>query len=206
MGWAFSRAIGGLGSSWRVRTEGLDVLDGMLADKTPFICAFWHQHYVMLFSMLRGRDVCVFTSVSKQGDVLCRICKSFGMHPVQIPDKGGERSISIMSEAFGERPAAAMAVDGPMGPFHHVKSGVVKLAATHGFLVVPVAAAASWKVVAAHRWDKIVTPLPFSRCGLAVGEPVRVPREVNDEEILHLEDIIHDRLETARVRAEELTR
>lgn len=199
-------ALQALGATWRLRTEHMDVMDAMLARRDPVIIVSWHEHYLMLLSILRGRHACVFTSASPQGDMIAKICTMYDMIPVQIPDRGGEVSYGIMKGALAEHPAAAMAVDGPLGPFHQVKSGAIKLASELGFTLQPVGAAAGWSMVASHRWDRLITPLPFSRCSAVFEEPMRVSAGVSETAISDWETALRNRLEAATKRAKTLLR
>ena len=199
-------ALRALGATWRLRTERMDVMDDMLARRDPVIVVSWHEHYLMLLSILRGRHACVFTSASPQGDTISKICTLFEMIPVQIPDRGGEVSYEIMKGALTEHPAAAMAVDGPLGPFHQVKSGAIKLASELGFTLLPVAASAGWSAVASHRWDRLITPLPFSRCSAVFEEPMHVPAGASESAISDWETALRNRLDSAAKRAEALLR
>jgi lysophospholipid acyltransferase (LPLAT)-like uncharacterized protein len=72
----------------------------------------------------------------------------------------------------------AVVPDGPRGPAGRVSRGVVALAVRTGAPVVPVAFAArpAWHLSS---WDRFLIPLPFARCALALGRPLRVEREVD---------------------------
>ena len=61
--------------------------------------------------------------------------------------------------------------DGPRGPRHEVKDGIVQLARITGRPVVPLAFVCS----RGHRfasWDRFLLPYPFSRGVFAFGEPL----------------------------------
>jgi hypothetical protein len=71
--------------------------------------------------------------------------------------------------------------DGPDGPSHEPKKGVVFIARKAGALIVPTGAftATGYRIP---RWDRYVVPFPFSRIAIAVGEPMDVSPEANLEE------------------------
>ena len=81
----------------------------------------------------------------------------------------------IMRRALERRPNGGIAVDGPLGPYHKVKRGAVKLAAELGYVVVPASATARRKRTIKHRWDRMEIPALFTRIGLAIGEPKKIP-------------------------------
>jgi hypothetical protein len=62
-----------------------------------------------------------------------------------------------------------------------VQEGVVALAQLTGLTVVPASYRLSSKVVA-KSWDRFQIPLPFARCDVRIGEPMRIARETSAAE------------------------
>lgn len=170
-------------ATWRKEVHGLERFDGLLARGVPVLAVFWHGKYTPLFALLRGRRAVIFTSASFRGSVIAGICRLCGYRPVQIPDHGRERSLDVMRAALREAPLCGIAVDGPLGPFHAVKPGPVRLASELGFLVIPVTFAARRSRVAAGRWDRMEVPRLFTRVVFLLGEPVAVPHGLDEEGI-----------------------
>jgi len=75
----------------------------------------------------------------------------------------------------------AITPDGPRGPRYVVQDGVLSLAQITGFCIIPISYWLSLKVQV-RSWDRFQVPLPFCKCVVALGCPVRVPREATDEE------------------------
>jgi lysophospholipid acyltransferase (LPLAT)-like uncharacterized protein len=55
------------------------------------------------------------------------------------------------------------------------------LAQVTGLPIVPASYYLGWKIQV-KSWDRFQIPLPFSRCEMIIGRPVRVPREASDTE------------------------
>lgn len=161
-------------ATWTKDARELDKIDALLASGERAMVVFWHGNYVPLFTLLSGRQACMFASDSFRGHILAEIGRRFGYACVHLPDRGGRRSRELMREGLDRYRVGAVAVDGPMGPFHAVKPGVVQLASTLGFVLVPVSVSANRMRVNDKRWDLMEAPRLFSRVYLAVGEPVRV--------------------------------
>ena len=167
----------GLGArTWRRRLEGVEQIGELLAARRRVVFAFWHGKYVPLFALLRVPGACVFTSRSLRGEVLAELSRRFGYRAVTIPGHG---ALESMVGVLRESAAVAIAVDGPLGPFHAVKRGAVELASRTGAVVMPVSVAARPRKVFARRWDRMEIPRPFSRVHLAVGEPIEVPPDLD---------------------------
>jgi len=164
-----------LSATWKIETKGLSELDKRLAENENLIAVFWHGKYYPLLPVLRNRKVCVFTSISFRGAVIADILRRYGYMAVQLPDHGGEISLSIMRTALKKHHAAAIAVDGPLGPYHVVHRGAIQLASELGFSIVPLSIAASRKKILNERWDYFELPRMFSKIQLVVGEPIDIP-------------------------------
>jgi len=209
----WARVLGRLGAlllrlqqaTWRTRVEGLDEFDRLLAAGETVLLVFWHGKYLPLFPILRGREACVFTSRSFRGAVLCEVGRHFGFEGVQLSDEGDARSFVRMRRALMVRRAGAIAVDGPLGPDHVVKPGVIELASRSGCALVPASSASRHKWVEARRWDRMERPLPFTRVALVLGGPLRVPRELPHREVAGWAERLAKALEAADRRARELT-
>jgi lysophospholipid acyltransferase (LPLAT)-like uncharacterized protein len=75
----------------------------------------------------------------------------------------------------------AITPDGPRGPCYVVQEGVMSLAQLTGLPIVPFSYHAHWKL-RIKSWDRFQVPLPFSRCEMALGPALRVPRDATDEQ------------------------
>jgi lysophospholipid acyltransferase (LPLAT)-like uncharacterized protein len=57
----------------------------------------------------------------------------------------------------------------------------MSLAQVTGLPIVPFAYHLNWKI-RVKSWDRFQIPLPFARCEMSMGQPIRVPRETTDDE------------------------
>lgn len=191
-------------ATWRKEIHGLDDMDGLLARGTPVLGAFWHGKYTPLFALLRGRQGVVFTSLSFRGGVIAEVSRRFGYRPVQLPERGGEESLGRMRRELAGATLCGIAVDGPLGPYHLVKRGPVRLASDLGLRVVPITFAARRSRIATERWDRMELPRPFTRVVFLLGEPIEVPPGLDPEGVDRLAARLGGVLEALDCRAAEL--
>jgi lysophospholipid acyltransferase (LPLAT)-like uncharacterized protein len=170
--------------------------------KEKFIFAVWHnrlslclvvyQRYVA--SRAPGRRMAAIVSASKDGGMLARILELFGVEPVRgSSSRRGPQALREMV-ALAERGFdLAITPDGPRGPRYVVQEGVISTAQLTGMAIVPVSYHLNWKIQL-KSWDRFQVPLPFARCEIAVGKPVRVPREAADAEREALRKQLEDEL------------
>jgi lysophospholipid acyltransferase (LPLAT)-like uncharacterized protein len=121
-------------------------------------------------------------SASRDGGLLSRVLELFGVQPVR--GSSSRRGAQALREMVSWAVAGydlAITPDGPRGPCYEVQEGVISTAQLTGLAVVPVSYYLNWKI-RAKSWDRFQIPLPFTRCDVFVGKPIRVPREASDAE------------------------
>lgn len=90
---------------------------------------------------------------------------------------------------------AVVTVDGPKGPRHHVKDGVLYLAYKSGAWIVPARVRSSMVKRFHKAWDQFQLPLPGARCRVIYGMPYKVEKLRSaslPDERQRLEDALHE--------------
>ena len=78
--------------------------------------------------------------------------------------------------------------------------GIIKLAQESGRPIFPVALATSRRITL-NNWDRSEINLPFSRGGIVVGEPVRVPKDADANVLQQARATLEKALNAATERA-----
>ncbi len=105
--------------------------------------AIWHGEQFIPFFHHRGQGVTIMSSLSKDGDIQSGILRFFGYQPVRgSSSRRAERALVEMIMNAKKGHPAAFAADGPKGPFHKIKPGIVFLAQKAHLPVIPVSSAA----------------------------------------------------------------
>jgi lysophospholipid acyltransferase (LPLAT)-like uncharacterized protein len=203
LGWFWGIVLRLLAASWRKQFIGLPALDDLLSVRRPGVVAFWHGKYLPLLVLLRNRDVRVFTTVSKRGDVIEAISRGFGYSTTQLPDNAPAHALRLLQRALSTAPPAAIAVDGPLGPYHMVKHGMIKAAARLGCPLLPVSVAARRTLVRHDRWDQMEVPLPFTRVCIALGKTIWIPSNESGHDLPHWAARLAAELDAATRLAEQ---
>jgi lysophospholipid acyltransferase (LPLAT)-like uncharacterized protein len=153
----------------------------------PTVICYWHRHQLLCWSFLvrlfkRGLRVGWLISASVDGEAISEIARRMGGGVVfrgSTTAKGAEAVRAIHRAITRDRLSAGITPDGPYGPRSVFKPGVVKIAQLTGAPLVPISYCASHAWVL-KTWDRFVVPRPFCRVAIAVGEPVVVPRRLDD--------------------------
>jgi lysophospholipid acyltransferase (LPLAT)-like uncharacterized protein len=169
--------------TWRVCMEGEQQLDRLYNAGNRFLVCFWHGKYVPIFPLLEGYRACIVSSLSVRGSVIAEICANFGYQSAQIPDHHTHDPLKLMGDVLSDAQAVATAVDGPLGPYHRVKYGIIRMASALGYELLPVSVGSRRKIVLRKRWDRMELPLPFTRVCLVFGRPIQVPSELRHRQL-----------------------
>jgi lysophospholipid acyltransferase (LPLAT)-like uncharacterized protein len=189
----------------RKQTSQLGRLDRYMADGRQVLAVFWHGKYLPLFPLAKGKHAVVITINSFRGRVIGEICKRFGYRPVLLPvDANAHGFPALVDQVKGNAGLIALALDGPTGPFHRIRSGALTLSAVHGVVLAPIGLASSRKIVMRSRWDRQEAPLPFSRVAVAVGDRIELHQKLDEVGAMPMEEIVRQAMEAVERQAREL--
>ncbi len=160
----------------RIRWE---VYDGYESeDKSKVLYGFWHGRQFLLVPAFRGSGIVIMTDLSWAGRIQTRVLEGMGYVIVRGSSRRKPaRALAAMKAAIDSGHPAAFAVDGPGGPIHKSKPGIVFLAQKLGYPIIPVGTSASRALMIPQTWCRYMLPLPFSRCLVKLGPPLYVSDE-----------------------------
>jgi lysophospholipid acyltransferase (LPLAT)-like uncharacterized protein len=116
---------------------------------------------------------------------MARLLKNFGFDVVRGSSKRkGHTALRELITGMRKGKTVAIPVDGPRGPLHVAKPGVVYLAGVLKAPIFPVAVSAQRFRILKKSWDHLMIPAPFTECIVLYGDPVYVngttEEEIND--------------------------
>jgi lysophospholipid acyltransferase (LPLAT)-like uncharacterized protein len=168
-------ALRALALTLRVRREEAAVRP-LWAARASVIYAVWHGRLLLLPYLYGHRGSRVLASRSRDGELVARWVRRFGLEPVRgSSTRGGGEALRALARTLRSGGEVVVVPDGPRGPREVCKPGVIALARLTGAPIVPMALGASreWRL---HSWDEFRIPRPFARCVMRFGEPIEVPR------------------------------
>jgi lysophospholipid acyltransferase (LPLAT)-like uncharacterized protein len=187
--------VAGLGRTLRWRVEGLEHLEAIERSGRQPIMAFWHGRILPATWFFRDRGIVVITSENFDGEWIARIIERFGYGTARgSTSRGGRKALLQLRRDLAAGRPAGFTVDGPRGPARRAQPGAVWLAGATGNPLLPfhIEASRHWT---ARSWDRTQVPRPFATTALAVGPPIEVPAEPDEQTIedkrLALEAALH---------------
>lgn len=146
-------------------------------NKEKFIIGFWHGDSYCFYPLFMGTKIYVITTINRRGDFISNMCEHFGYAPLRVPDEsvGGNFLFKIRKTINGaEGVNLALALDGPLGPYHVPKDFALITARISKRKLLPLSIKVKRKIRIMKRWDQFMVPLPFNKIEFHIHEPIEV--------------------------------
>jgi lysophospholipid acyltransferase (LPLAT)-like uncharacterized protein len=168
-----------------------------------YIYTFWHENLLMPAYHYSRPDIWVLISQHADGELIAEACRRLGFQLVRgSTTRGGATAVRelLHVSAHGH---LGVTPDGPRGPRRRVQMGLVYLAAKTGLPIVPVGYAFQ-RAKRLNSWDRFALPHPWSAVSCVTTEPIRVPENVDKEQLELYRQKVQDALDRATAVAERL--
>jgi lysophospholipid acyltransferase (LPLAT)-like uncharacterized protein len=165
-----------------------------------YLYSIWHDQIVMTVFSGRPQKMAGLVSGHQDGSYLAEAMKMLGILPVRGSSKrGGSRAMGELLQRVRDY-HVAITPDGPRGPRHKLKTGIVFLASHSGRGIVPGAHACrrAWHIRG--NWTDMMFPWPFTEIYARGGPPLFVPPGLDRDEL----ERYAERLEGEMERLEKL--
>lgn len=162
------------------------------------IFAGWHGRLIMLPYMAK-KPLNALISEHSDGVVISKTASCFGIDTIAgSSTRGGVRALKMIVKALRSGTHVFITPDGPKGPRHEAKVGVLESARMSGAVVVPMSFSASsfWQMKS---WDSFIIPKPFSRIKVVYGDVIDVKEALEKDS---KEDVL-SHIQSALIRVEE---
>jgi hypothetical protein len=181
---------------YRLAPEAAAIHPGKPWVTDRFIYAFWHESILFPTGLPTRRGFMALISQHADGELIAQVAQRLGVRAVRgSTTRGGAAALRELTEDSAGC-HILVTPDGPRGPRRRVQPGAVFLASRTGLPIVPVGVgfANAWR---AGSWDRFAVPKPFSTVTGVPGDLVRVPPDLNRDDL----EPYRQRLEAALLRA-----
>lgn len=183
--WAFFALIRIIGITIRFDVKGWENFEAIEKSGKLPIYAFWHDRIFAGTYFFRNRGIVVMQSHGRDGEYTARFIQRLGYGSIRgSSTRGGVGALVEMIRLMRQGVPMGFTVDGPKGPRYEAKPGAVLLAKKTGNPLMPfvVEARNYWTVKS---WDRLQIPKPFTRARLIIAEPIHVPPDAGDQDIMN---------------------
>ena len=151
----------------------------------PCIYAMWHNNQCAVYGLPNKATTNVHVSRSNDGQIVGdAIERAFGFKTIRGSHarNGAADATRKMIEALKDGENVAIMVDGPKGPVHIVKDGIIKIAKHSGRPIVPLVwYSPNFNLIKFNSWDKLQMPVLDVRLINLYGEPMYIPEDSDSE-------------------------
>jgi lysophospholipid acyltransferase (LPLAT)-like uncharacterized protein len=114
--------------SMHIETRGQEHVDGLYRAGQRVIIAFWHARQLMMPLTYRGTMAHILISQHQDGEIIARIVERFGFKAVRgSSTRGGMEALRELIRLGRAGVDLVVTPDGPRGPAHIAKMGVIRL-------------------------------------------------------------------------------
>jgi len=163
--------------------DGIERVQGHIAKGGTIIFACWHQRFFSGFFVPRifGMNPCIMISQSRDGDYVSDVVARIGWVPVRgSTSRGGKKALQEMIAGVEKYRMSGHIVDGPQGPPHIIKPGLIALASQTGAAICPGYISYENPIIF-NSWDRFMIPKPFSRVLLRAGDFIFIQKELDEK-------------------------
>ena len=187
--------------SYRLEVEGWQQVKEKLDQQESLVFSSWHGKSWVPSYFLRDLEIYALSSLSRDGSYMAQVLKKMGWRTVRgSSSRGASRSLLELYRKLKKGESTAITPDGPTGPLHQVKPGIIFLQEKAGSYLVPIGVDARWKKNF-NSWDQYLLPLPFSKTALVFAEPFKFKAGLEMEE---KQKILKEKMTEVNKRAAEL--
>lgn len=168
------------GATFRIKVLNYEAIEKLEGGK--ILCG-WHGRSMIASIFFRKKGFWVIISKSKDGEIQTHVFENLGFNIIRgSTGRGGERALIESIRELRKGATMAITPDGPRGPNKVVQGGVMLMAKKADSWLVPCGVSARPRFLA-KSWDRYMIPLPFAKCLMNFGTPVKVPADATDDQI-----------------------
>ncbi|MDZ7334474.1 MAG: lysophospholipid acyltransferase family protein [candidate division KSB1 bacterium] len=180
LGWLIILLIGKLCS---IRLINRAKVIALQRQHVPILYVLWHGRILIPIFVHRNEGITPMVSLHSDGEIIAQTLQRLGYRTIRgSSSRGGNKAFHEMVDILSKNGVGAIIPDGPRGPRHHLKPGTLYIAQQSQAYLVPVTFSANRKIVF-NSWDRFVLPLPFAKCVMLYGEPVRVGKDFPTDQL-----------------------
>jgi len=158
----------------------------------PALFLFWHEYIPVLFYLRGHCNIAMLLSQHQDAEWLSQAARHMGFDTIRgSTNRGG---VAALRELLRRSRSKNLAItpDGPRGPRRRLAPGAIYVSSRLGIPLVAIGLGYDqlWRMPT---WDRFAVPKPYARARLVVSPRIQIPP-----------DLDRDRVETYRLRIEQL--
>ncbi|CAA6606186.1 conserved hypothetical protein [Rhodospirillaceae bacterium LM-1] len=202
--WLAANYIRLIHATHKVTTENRHIPEAFWSQQKPFIMAFWHGRiFLMPYIWPKNHSFHMLASQHRDGLLISRTVAHLGIDSIAgSTTRGAGPAVRAIIKKIKQGGCVGITPDGPRGPRMRSTDGVINIARLSGVPILPVTYSAAPSRFM-KTWDRFLLPRPFGTGILFMwGEQITVPRDADDEQVAHLNQLLETRLNAMTAEAD----
>ena len=150
----------------------------------PCLFALWHAHQCAVWAIKDHKKMYALVSNSNDGQIVASASNAVGIQTIRgSKNRRGTQATMEILEKIEQNNSVAITIDGPRGPKHVVKDGIITIAKLAQVPIVPMVwycPSPLW--LKFNTWDEFRFAIFACRTIVVYGEPIYVPEQLTDED------------------------
>jgi lysophospholipid acyltransferase (LPLAT)-like uncharacterized protein len=153
------------------------------AIRNRFLYSVWHDLLVFPLFVDKPHHMSALVSKHQDGSYLSESMHLLNVEPYRgSTNRGGAQAVRQLLDVV-DRKHITITPDGPRGPRHVLKDGIVFLASRTGQAIVPMACGCRRGFRIKGSWTDMLIPLPFTTVYGSLGRPIHVPPDLSRQQL-----------------------
>ncbi len=159
--------------TWKISISETPEMRQSLDNGTTIVYAHWHGDELAIIHLLKPYRASAMASTSTDGQIMHKVIQLMGSITSRgSSTRGGVSALRGILRLTKEGWNPSVAVDGPKGPRHKVKSGVFEISKLTRAQIYPLTATCDRAWNFSKAWNKAYLPKPFARVSIVFGPPL----------------------------------
>ena len=162
---------------------GLENLARIKLEKRPVIICSWHGRLLFPVFNLNNLNFYALAGLHKDAEIISGICEKLGWKMIRgSSSNGAYKAYKGILNKLSSNKKIYLTPDGPKGPIHIIKNGIVQASIKKEALILPMSGISSknWKI---KNWDLFLVPKPFGRILNIYGDIIDTKKVNNPKEL-----------------------
>jgi lysophospholipid acyltransferase (LPLAT)-like uncharacterized protein len=182
----------------RKYTFGSELVEKLIRENNGKILhALWHDNVLYSLYFFRNRNSGLLLSRSRDAELVVPLLKLFGCSPQRGSSgkgKMGKQALAEFIKHVNKGNMGGITVDGPQGPAHVVKHGIITAGAKTSVSIMPHVWFAQPNICISS-WDQTIIPKPFSKIVMIFDrKTINIPENANQQQLEHFRKQLNTRM------------
>ena len=184
-----------------IKFENKSIPDKFWKNNKSFILAFWHSQLLTIsYCWKSKKKINILASAHGDGRFGSIVGKYFNLGSIPVSSSNNNFILRSIFNILKMNHYIGITPDGPRGPKEIVSEGIIKIARASKTPIIPCGFWSS-RNIQLKSWDAFLVTLPFSKCFFVWQNPIYIPENLKDTEIIKYQNLLKKMIDESITKA-----